>query len=111
MSENEGKFLVKLVHRETGQTVFSILKKYKGDFSASTWQAISRVGGANLKLKYNLKTKEDYVTEIVLAEVRSGKLKLNKIEGETDLGKMLISKREKRKKARQEKRNKKKSKK
>lgn len=111
MSESEGRYLVKLIHRETGLTTFGIIKKFKGDFSASTWQTISKLGGANLKLKYDLSTEEDYVTEIVLSEVRSGKIKLREIEGETDMGKMLVSKREKRRKAREVKRNKKKSKK
>lgn len=110
MSENEGRYLVKLIYRETGLTAFGIIKKFKGDFTASTWQTLSKMGGANLKFKYNLKTKEDYVTEIVLAEVREGKIQLNEIEGETDLGKMLVSKREKRRKKRQEKRKNKKSK-
>lgn len=104
MSENEGRYLVKLIHRETGLSAYGIIKKFKGNFSASTWQTLSKMGGANLKLKYDLNTKEDYVTEIVLSEVRSGKIKLDKIEGETELGKMLVSKREKRRKAREAKR-------
>lgn len=111
MSENEGRYLVKLIHRETGWTTFGIIKKFKGNFTAKTWQTLSRMGGANLKLKYDLSTKEDYVTEIVLSEVRSGKLKLIDIEAETEVGKMLVSKREKRRKKREAKRERKKSKK
>ncbi|MFP5470863.1 MAG: DUF4294 domain-containing protein [Bacteroidia bacterium] len=94
MSHNEGRFLCKLIHRETKKTTYEIIQEYNGDFSAITWQTISRVGGANLKYKYDTKTKEDYVTELVLREVREGKIQLAKIEAQTDIGKLLLTKRE-----------------
>lgn len=94
MSHNQGRFLCKLIHRETEMTTYEIIQKYNGDLSAFSWQTISRVGGANLKYKYDTKTKEDYVTELVLREVREGKLQLAKIEAQTDIGKLLLTKRE-----------------
>ena len=101
MSENEGKYLCKLVHRETGLTVYDIIQKYNGDFSAFTWQALSKIGGADLKYDYDLSTKEDYVTEIIVGKVRTGEIALKPIEATSDLGELLLTKRELRKKKRE----------
>lgn len=106
MSESEGEFLCKLVHRETGLTVYDIIKKFKGEFTASTWQAISRAGGANLKYKYDVNTNQDYVTEDVVAEIRAGKIELAEIIAVTDIGKQLVSKRVKRRERRKERKSK-----
>jgi hypothetical protein len=108
MSHNEGRYLCKLVHRETDMTTYEIIQKYNGDFSAFTWQTLSRIGGANLKYKYNTKRKEDYLIELVISEVRSGKLQLNKIKAQTEVGKMTLSKRELRQKKREIRKEKKK---
>ena len=41
LSVYQGKVLMKLINRETGNNVYDILKEYKGGFTARFWQAIS----------------------------------------------------------------------
>ena len=106
MTHNEGRYLCKLVHRETTLTTYDIIKKYNGDFSAITWQTLSRAGGANLKYTFDTKRKEDYMMEIVIADVQAGKVKLDKIKAQTEVGALMISKRELRKKKRERRREK-----
>lgn len=53
MSLNEGKALVKLLHKETGYTAYDIISKYRGSGTAVLYQGLSKTGGADLKLKYD----------------------------------------------------------
>ncbi len=52
---SQGKILVKLVDRQTGNTTYSLIHDYKSGSSAFFWQGIGKVFGYNLK--------EDYVPE------------------------------------------------
>ena len=46
---NEGKILVKLIHRETDITPYKIVKSYRGRFNAFFWQTMARIWDNNLK--------------------------------------------------------------
>jgi hypothetical protein len=98
MSITRGQYLVKLIHRETGKTAYSIIKDYKNGFSASSWQTISLIGGANLKLEYDPEGK-DWLLEKVIQEVESGTLKLVERPAKTEPAKTATKKRLIRKKA------------
>ncbi|MFN8308365.1 MAG: DUF4294 domain-containing protein [Chitinophagales bacterium] len=50
---NQGKVLVKLVNRETGNNCYQIIKDVKGGFSAWTWQIVARHYDYNLKEPYD----------------------------------------------------------
>jgi len=76
MSESDGKVLVKLIHRETGMTAYEIIRKYRGKTKAIYWQALSKLGGADLKQTFN--PKEDLSLNRVMIDVDSGKLKVPK---------------------------------
>lgn len=74
MSQKEGMYFNKLVYRQTGKTTFDIIQKYQGSGKAFMWQAVSRLGGANLKLTYD-PYYSDKVIEDVMKQIESGKLK------------------------------------
>lgn len=49
---SQGKILLKLVDRETGNPTFQIVRDLRGSFVAFFWQNLSRLFGYNLKEKY-----------------------------------------------------------
>ncbi|MDR0560326.1 MAG: DUF4294 domain-containing protein [Prevotellaceae bacterium] len=53
LTVSQGKMLIKLIDRETGKTSYSVLKEFRGGFSALFWQSIAVVFGHNLKAKYD----------------------------------------------------------
>lgn len=70
LSVYQGKVLMKLIARETGNTCYEIIKDYKGSFSAGFWQSIAWVFGSSLKQTYSPQG-DDAVIEGIVMEVRS----------------------------------------
>jgi hypothetical protein len=62
----QGRLLLKLIDRETGQTSYTILREMKGGFSAVFWQTIARVFGHNLKSDYEPYGKDRLIERIVV---------------------------------------------
>lgn len=83
MSIKEGKYLVKLIHRECGETAYDVISKYIGGTKTFLWQTASRLGGADLKLKYD-PTGEDKIMEDVMKKVDSGEIKVKKLKIDPD---------------------------
>lgn len=50
---SQGRMLMVLVHRETGNTSYEHIKKYKGGVTAFFWQGIARLFGNDLKKGYD----------------------------------------------------------
>ncbi len=71
MKVSEGRILIKLLDRETGQSSFEIIKEFKGGFSAFFWQSIARVFGHDLKAQYD-PVVEDRMIEYVIWEIEMG---------------------------------------
>lgn len=69
LSVYQGKVLMKLINRETGNNVYDILKEYKGGFTARFWQTIAFFFGSNLKQPYDAKGADSEIESIV-KEVR-----------------------------------------
>lgn len=69
LSVYQGKILMKLINRETGNNCYSILKEFKGGFSARFWQTVAFFFGSNLKQPYDPKG-EDAEIEAIVKEVR-----------------------------------------
>jgi hypothetical protein len=53
LTVSQGKILIKLIHRETGKDTYTLLKEYRGGFTAFYWQGLARVFSADLKNEYN----------------------------------------------------------
>ncbi len=65
MSINDGKVLIKLIDRETGKSGFTIIREFRGGFSAAFWQSIARLFGNNLKDEYDPNGEDALIEEIV----------------------------------------------
>lgn len=64
LSRKEGQILVKLIHRQTGQTTFDLIKEHKSGWKAFWSNRIAKMFNINLKLKYSPATvPEDYHIE------------------------------------------------
>ncbi len=53
LSIYQGKVLMKLINRETGNNCYEIIDEYKGFISAAFWQTVAIVFGSNLKQSYD----------------------------------------------------------
>ena len=71
LTVSEGKILVKLIFRETGNTSYDIVKLYKGFFNALFWQTIAFLWDNNLKTKYDpINIREDMLIEQIIFEAK-----------------------------------------
>jgi hypothetical protein len=52
LSVYQGKVLMKLIYRQTGNNCYEIIQNYKGSFNASFWQTIALIFGSNLRQDY-----------------------------------------------------------
>ena len=66
LSVYQGRVLMKLINRQTGNNCYDIIKEYKGGFTARFWQTLAYVFGSNLKQPYNSSTTEREMEMIVL---------------------------------------------
>jgi hypothetical protein len=71
MKVSEGRILIKLLDRETGNSSYEIIKEFKGGFSAFFWQSIARLFGHDLKAQYN-PSQEDCWIEFIVNEIELG---------------------------------------
>lgn len=69
----QGRILIKLVDRETGNTTYEVLKELKGSFSAFIFQGIARLFGSNLKSEYDA-LEEDRMIEDIIVRIENGQL-------------------------------------
>ena len=49
----QGRILIKLIDRQTGNTSYAVVQDLKGRFSAFFWQSLARLFGSNLKSHYD----------------------------------------------------------
>lgn len=67
LSVYQGKVLMKLINRETGENCYEIIKELKGGFSARMWQTVAFFFGGNLKSEYDVQ--EDKDIEAIIQEI------------------------------------------
>lgn len=67
----QGRLLLKLIDRETRNTSFILIQQYRGNFSASFWQAVARIFGTNLKEEYD-PAGEDALIERIVLDIEAG---------------------------------------
>jgi len=68
LSIYQGKVLMKLINRETGNNCYEIIKEYKGAFTARFYQTVAFFFTTNLKQPYD-KSGEDAEMEKIVKEV------------------------------------------
>ena len=66
LSVYQGRVLMKLINRETGNNCYEIIKEFKGGFNAGFWQAVAFVFGSNLKQQYDANGDDKDIEKIVL---------------------------------------------
>jgi len=69
----QGKLLLKLIDRETQNTSYTLIREYRGKFSATFWQSVARIFGTNLKEEYD-PYGEDALIEAIIKEMDAGRL-------------------------------------
>ena len=73
MTLNQGRILIKLIDRETGNTSFALVQDLRGSFQAFFWQSLARIFSANLKSAYDpLKNPEDKMIEDIIQTIEDG---------------------------------------
>ncbi len=68
LSISQGKLLIKLIHRETGNTTFEILKKYRGSASTFFYGMWAKMYSANIDIKYD--PIQDYQIEYIIKNAK-----------------------------------------
>jgi hypothetical protein len=68
LSVYQGKVLMKLIYRQTGNNCYEIIEDYKGRFDAGFWQAIALVFGSNLRQDYD-PNGDDHDMELIVQDV------------------------------------------
>lgn len=69
LSVYQGKVLMKLINRETGNNCYEIIKEYKGGFNARLYQTVAFFFSSNLKQSYDPR-KDDALIEKFVREVQ-----------------------------------------
>ncbi|MCG8575140.1 MAG: DUF4294 domain-containing protein [Flavobacteriales bacterium] len=71
MYTSEGRMLVKLIHRETGMTVYDIASKYRGKSKAKMFSMMGKIWDQDIKSEFDAQG-DDKITEHVLKDIESG---------------------------------------
>jgi hypothetical protein len=69
LSVYQGKVLMKLINRQTGNNCYEIIESYKGKFDAKFWQTMALIFGSNLRQTYDPKGKDE-VMEMIVSDVQ-----------------------------------------
>lgn len=69
LSVYQGKILMKLINRQTGNNCYELVKEYKGGVNARFWQTIAFVFGSSLKQPYNPVSGQDKDIEEIVREI------------------------------------------
>lgn len=70
---SQGRILIKLIDRETGDTSYELVKELRGSFSAFMWQSLARLFGSNLKSEYDAEGNDKTIERIVVM-IENGQL-------------------------------------
>jgi hypothetical protein len=66
LSVYQGKVLMKLINRQTGNNCYNIIKEYRGGFTARLWQTVAFFFGSSLKQPYDPHGDDRDIESIVL---------------------------------------------
>ena len=65
LSVYQGKVLMKLINRQTGNNCYDIIKEYRGGFTARFWQTVAFFFGSSLKQPYDAHGDDKDIESIV----------------------------------------------
>jgi Domain of unknown function (DUF4294) len=70
---SQGRVLIKLIDRQTGNTSYELIKELRGSFAAFIWQGVAHFFGTDLKDNYEPEG-EDAMIEHIVKRIESGEL-------------------------------------
>lgn len=73
---SEGRMLMKLVHRETGMTVYEIAETYRGKKNATVFNVMGKMWDQDVKIKWE-PMGQDKVGEHVIQDIEAGTIQFN----------------------------------
>lgn len=73
LTVTQGRILLKLIDRETGDTSYELVKELRGSFSAFFWQSLAKLFGSDLKAQYDKEGADRQIEDIILA-IQQGRL-------------------------------------
>lgn len=73
LTVTQGRILIKLVDRETGDTSYELVRELRGNLSAAFWQALARLFGSNLKSEFDAEGEDRLIEEIIIL-IENGQL-------------------------------------
>ncbi len=74
---SEGQMLMKLIHRETGMTVYDISNKYRGRQKAEMFNLMAKIWDQDLHVKFEPDSGDDKIAETVIQDIQSGLIEFN----------------------------------
>lgn len=69
LSVYQGKVLMKLINRQTGNDCYEIIKEFRGGLQARTYQTVAFFFGSNLKQDYDMNNATDRQIESIVKEI------------------------------------------
>jgi hypothetical protein len=79
LTRSEGRVLIKLIHRETGDTAYNLVCNYRNGFTAMLWQRLAKYFDGDLKANYKPQNNtEDEWIEHILWEMKRDNSTLKK---------------------------------
>jgi len=75
LTRSQGKVLIRLVDRETGNDSYTLVKELRGSFRAFFYQSLGKLFGYNLRSKYNPQTnEEDRIIEKIIYGIETNRI-------------------------------------
>jgi peptide methionine sulfoxide reductase MsrA len=69
LSVYQGKVLMKLINRQTGNNCYEIIKEYRGGINARLYQTVAFFFGSSLKQDYDVHEATDHQIETIVNEI------------------------------------------
>ncbi len=79
LTVTQGRLLIKLIDRETGNTSYALVKELRGSLQAFFWQGLARLFGSNLKTEYDSQG-EDVAIESIVKQIECGQLTVQRVK-------------------------------
>ncbi len=97
MTMSQGRVLIKLIDRETGDTSYQLIKDLKSGFTAFMWQGVAKLFGSDLKVNYDPENIEtDQMIEDVVIQIETGQIPVETREIKTKAASEVINAKNKR---------------
>lgn len=82
MTVSQGRILIRLIDRETGQTSYDLVAEMRGMMSAFFWQSLAKMFGHNLRSEYGSEREDEFIEDIVI-KIENGEIPVKKRKSKT----------------------------